>query len=360
VAAPRAHLVRAALAAAVVLAGIGVLGRGLSGGGPQAAVLDLPPPGQVSPAELPDGTPVFVVHTRAGDAHVIEAVNPHPFWGMTTLVGWCRPAGAFEQPLDGSRFDAAGRWLFGPAPRDLATYDIARNAEVVQVGERRVPDGRSPAGDPAVRQWCDRSVTTLDLAGEPLAPQPLAGELVAHPADGTAELLGVPGQQLRWCDGIQATDPPRCAATVAVLPTAAMEGDLPWSWEGPVRGTRADPAGVQLLPGGREEYPARGTLTRVFGRVRRLSTVADTLRITVNRKVVFGDFFTAARPLELGEPVPRLWKIEDQDGPVLSTFTLPEGTEEEQARRYVGELVDMVVAVNSRVVSIDFLPRARR
>lgn len=356
--APRTRLLRVVLGAAAGVALIGLLGRGVGGDGGDATVLEVPPAGEAAPAELPDGTPVFVSHTADGDVHVVEAINPHAFWGVTTLVGWCPPAGAFEQSLDGSRFDAAGRYLYGPAPRDLATYATTRNGDVVLVGDRREPAGRSPTGDPAVRQWCGGAVAALGTGG--VALDSLAHELVTHTPHRTAELLAVPGQPIRWCEGIVAADPPRCARTLAILHTTDLpEGDLPWSWEGPVRGDPADPGTLRLLSGGREEYPARGTLTRVFGRALRLRTVADTLRLVVNRKVVFGDFFTTARPLELGEPLPRPWKIEDQDGPVQSTFTLTGATEEE-ANAYVGELVDMVVAGNSRILSISIVPGAPR
>lgn len=355
----RAPAVRVVLVAAAIIVGIGVLGRGVSDGGAETVVLDVPQAGQAEPAELPDGTPVFVSHESDGDVHVVEAVNPHAFWGVTTLVGWCRQAGAFESPFDGSRFDAAGRHLFGPAPRDLATYTTTRNADVVAVGERVEPPGRSATGDPAVRHWCGGSVVMTSVDGENVTFDAPDDDLVAHAGTTTAELLAIPGKQMRWCDGIQATDPPRCAETVAVLDTPPMEGDLPWSWEGPVRGTAAEPERVQLLPGGREEYPAAGTLTRVFGRVQRLRTVSNTLRLVVNRKVVFGDFFTTARPLELGEPIPRLWKMGDVDGPVLATFTLPAGVDQGEAQAYIGELVDMVVDGNSRILSIEPVPRAR-
>ena len=350
---------RVVLGIAVGVMLIGVLGRGVGGGRDDAVVLEVPRAGQASPAELPDGTPVFVSHTPDGEVHVVEAINPHPFWGLTTVVGWCPPAGAFEQSLDGSRFDAAGRHLYGPAPRDLATYATTRNGDVVLVGERREPAGRSPTGDPAVRQWCGGEVATLDaVSGDVLTFDSLAHELVTHAAERTADLLAIPGQPIRWCEGIVASDPPRCARTLAVLDFADLpEGDLPWSWEGPVRGDPAEPDTLRLLSGGREEYPARGTLTRVFGQALRLRTVAGTLRLVVNRKVVFGDFFTTSRPLEPGEPLPRPWRIEDQDGPVRSTFTLVGATEEE-ARAYVGELVDMVVVSNSRILSISTVPGA--
>ena len=355
----RARVVRVVLVVAAIIVGVGLLGRGIGGNGAQTVVLDVPPAGQAAPAELPDGTPVFVSHEPDGNVHVVEAVNPHAFWGVTTLVGWCRQAGAFESPLDGSRFDAAGRHLYGPAPRDLATYTTTRNGDVVLVGDRVEAAGRSLTGDPAVRQWCGGSVATLDPDGGSVVFDGLVTELVAHTGTATAELLAIPGEQVRWCEGIQATNPPRCAETVVVLDTPPMEGDLAWSWEGPVRGAPTDPDGLQLLPGGREEYPARGTLTRVFGRVQRLITVADTLRLVINRKVVFADFFTTARPVELGEPLPRPWRIEDQDGPVQSTFTLP-GVPEEEALAYVGELVDMTVAGNSRILGIELLPGVPR
>lgn len=349
---------RAALLAAVVIAAIALLGRGVGGSDAQTIVLEVPPAGQAAPALLPDGTPLFITHETDGDVHVVEAINPHRFWGLTTLVGWCPPAGAFEDALDGSRFDAAGNYLYGPAPHGLATYDATRNADVVLVGERRAGAPRAVVGDPAVRQWCELGVS-FNIDGFRTFDHG-ATKLVAHAPHTIAELLSTPGEPVQWCDGIQATDPPRCAQQLATIPgTVREDEDFSWSWQGPVRGDPAQPASLQLLAGGREEYPARGTLTRVFGRVQRLRTVADTLRLVVNRKIVFGDFFTSARPLELGEPIPRLWKMGDTDGPVLSTFTLPGGVDQDDAQAYVGELVDMVVDGNSRILSIEPVPRTR-
>ena len=349
---------RVLLAAAIVILVIAVLGRGVGDRGEGAVVLDVPPAGQAAPAELPDGTPVFVSHAPDGGVHVVEAINPHRYWGLTNLVGWCAPAGGFEAGLDGSRFDAAGRWLFGPAPHDLPTYTATRNGDVVLVGERKEPATRSPARDPAVRQWCVDSSGAIDAGvwtfGRQITP------LVVHSADATAELLGLPGEPVQWCDGIVASDPPRCAQTLATIPWARFEGDFAWSWEGPVRGSSRAPRSLQLLAAGQEEYPARGTLARVFGRVHRLRTVAGTLRLVMNRKIIFGDFFTTARPLELGEPVPRLWKMGDRDGPVQATYALPEGFDESEAREFVGKLVDMVVADDSRILRIEPVPRGRR
>jgi hypothetical protein len=336
---------RAALVVAAVIVGVALLGRGLDGGSAEAVVLDVPPAGQTLSAELPDGTPVFVSHEPDGDVHVVEAVNPHRSHGLQTLVGWCPEAGGFEDAVDGSRFDASGRWLFGPAQRGLATFDGTAGTGAVLVGARRAGRPRSTVADPAVRQWCSPG-NGLD-----------ARAMVTHAADATADLLGVPGQAMLWCDGVRDTDPPRCAETVAVLAGAEAEGPLPWGWKGPVRRDAADPGSVQLLPGGKEEVPAVGTLTRVFGEVRRLSTVAGTLRLVVNRKIVFSDFFTVARPLELGEPVPRLWKLGDHDGPILLTYVLT-GSSETEARALVGELIDMVVANGRTILDATPVPRS--
>jgi hypothetical protein len=243
---------RVLLVGAAVVVGTGLLGRGLSGGGAEGTVLDVPPAGQATPARLSDGTPVFVSHEPSGDVHVVEARNPHRYWGLTTLVGWCPPAGTFESALDGSRFDVAGRHLIGPAPHGLATYEVTRNDRVVLVGARRDPQPRTPVGDPAVRDWC--------------RPHK-GGDVVTHEPDGTAELLALPGEPTRWCRGIEAADPPRCVDTVATLDVPEQAGQLPWSWEGPVLGSPQDPEAVQLLPGGQEAYPAVGTLQPVFGRI---------------------------------------------------------------------------------------------
>src|SRR5687768_11560271 len=97
---------KAGLIVAVGLVAVLALGS-LSSGADAKAVLSVPNRGEALATHLPDGTPVFVVHTADDDIAVVEAENPNrPYNGLRSLVVWCPSAGGFG---DGrSRFRSDG------------------------------------------------------------------------------------------------------------------------------------------------------------------------------------------------------------------------------------------------------------
>ncbi|HVM13526.1 MAG TPA: hypothetical protein VM287_04260 [Egibacteraceae bacterium] len=124
----------AVAAVALVFAAVTVLAPlvgGSSGGyGP---TLHVPAPGQAEAGVLTDGEPVFVVAHPGGDVGVVSAVGSH----LDVLVVWCGDARQFVEPGGASHFDAHGRYLSGPAPVGLASFDTTVKGDVVGVGARR-------------------------------------------------------------------------------------------------------------------------------------------------------------------------------------------------------------------------------
>jgi nitrite reductase/ring-hydroxylating ferredoxin subunit len=114
--------------------------------GERGTILALPARGGIAAEFLSDGIPVFVVHAEDGDVTVVDARDPHDV-GVQLLVGWCATAGWFEGGAFGSRFLPDGRWISGPAPSDLATFETEVDGQSVQVGVRRDTAGRS-GGEP--------------------------------------------------------------------------------------------------------------------------------------------------------------------------------------------------------------------
>lgn len=120
----------------VVVAAVLVLTLGDDG-----TTLSVPPAGQVRADAIGD-VPVFVVHAPDGQVHVLDARSTHDVFPK--VLAWCRPAMLFEDLWHGSVFDAAGRWLGGPAATDMASYEVInRSAGIVRVGARQPPTGRT-------------------------------------------------------------------------------------------------------------------------------------------------------------------------------------------------------------------------
>ena len=130
----------AALLGSVVVAPRVAAGTEVTGGGS----------GSVRPAWVGDD-PVWVVTDDDGATTVVSAVNPHPWFGMKELVGWCPRLHAFSGFYDGSRFDRLGYYLFGPAPHGLARYEVeGRDGSRVRVGAMlpAAPRGAGPDSGP--------------------------------------------------------------------------------------------------------------------------------------------------------------------------------------------------------------------
>ena len=99
-----------------------------------ARTVELPPVGQVS-ADAVEGSPVFVVHREDDTIYVLDAVSPHA--SFPKVLAWCKSAGVFEDLWHGSMFDPTGRWITGPAPTDMARYEVLEHSSDVS------PSGRS-------------------------------------------------------------------------------------------------------------------------------------------------------------------------------------------------------------------------
>jgi len=108
--------------------------------------LDVPPPGEVAPANLDDGRPVFVVHRDDGTVEVIDAFSTHVPGGLGKLVAWCPSSRTFTDVYHGSKWNEDGGYYLGPAPTGLVTYETAvqRDGHVV-VGPAIAPGSRAAA-----------------------------------------------------------------------------------------------------------------------------------------------------------------------------------------------------------------------
>ena len=62
---------------------------------------------------------VAVFRDEAGEIHRLSAVCTH----LGCIVGWNKAASTWDCPCHGSRFDALGRIVNGPASRDLESAD---------------------------------------------------------------------------------------------------------------------------------------------------------------------------------------------------------------------------------------------
>jgi hypothetical protein len=106
-------------------------------------VLDVPPIGQVAPANMADGRPVFVVHDAEGTVSVVDGLSTHAPFGLAKVIGWCPTSRTFDDLFHGSMWTESGNYIAGPAPTGLVTY-----------GTTMLPDGQvnvGPAIAPAPR-----------------------------------------------------------------------------------------------------------------------------------------------------------------------------------------------------------------
>jgi hypothetical protein len=154
---PRRSRVAAAVVALAVFALGAVLvwrvfapaGTGRTLAGPD--VFQVPPRGATTPAFLPDGHPIFVVHHEDGSVSVVDAFSSHHQYGLEDLVAWCPSTREFVEVAHEARFDEFGTWTSaGPAPTGLATFafevveeDANGDPASVRVGGIREP---SPGG----------------------------------------------------------------------------------------------------------------------------------------------------------------------------------------------------------------------
>lgn len=145
-----------------------------------AVELPLPPTGQV----VADGigeVPVFVVHTEAGDVHVLDARSPHdPF---PEVLAWCETSQTFEDLWHGAMYSLdGGYWVAGgPGTQGMGSYEVLDAADGhVIVGDQQPPPGMTGRPDdiPEPGPKCD-SRTALYQPGH--TPDPtVVDDLVVH------------------------------------------------------------------------------------------------------------------------------------------------------------------------------------
>jgi cytochrome b6-f complex iron-sulfur subunit len=78
---------------------------------------------------LVEGKPVGVFRAPDG-VHALSIVCTH----LGCLVAWNQEAGLMVCPCHGSRYDASGQVLQGPAPLPLKAYDVRVSGDTVVVG----------------------------------------------------------------------------------------------------------------------------------------------------------------------------------------------------------------------------------
>lgn len=220
--ADRLPLVAAALlVSAVFFVGVALLSAPLSGGVPVRSGT----PGSVR-AEWVASRPVWVVTDSNGSTRVVSALNPHGWFGLDELVGWCEPQGLFIGHYDGSRFDAQGNYVFGPAPHDLDGYRQSRGEDgTVRVG------GLVPAAQRSVSAWRPRSAETM--CSVDIVPAPPPAQSNSEPS-AVYHSKFAPGHRIvdgamivsqgggLFCEEVAHAGAPRCAGASFTVPQARL------------------------------------------------------------------------------------------------------------------------------------------
>jgi hypothetical protein len=192
VAAVRERPLLALGALAVVVLGVATVNvLGDSGGSSVAPIsgsqmLRVPPVGDASAAFLADGRPVFVVHHEDGTVSVVDAFSTHTPFGVGTLVAWCDASRTFDDLRHGSTFDEQGRYILGPAPTGLVTFEateLGTTPATVRVGARQLPEPRTDVGAPLGGSPCTSATDTLShRIGPEQITDPPSGALEGMPA----------------------------------------------------------------------------------------------------------------------------------------------------------------------------------
>lgn len=122
-----------------------------------AGSLRRPIAGEVRPDHLADGTPVWVVGHQDGSVDVLSGFDTHTPFNLGKALWWCPTAEAFENPHHGSKYDAYGIKVGGPAPSGLPSYEVRVSGSRVFVGAaRQAPAAGTPHAGPTEgdRDWC--------------------------------------------------------------------------------------------------------------------------------------------------------------------------------------------------------------
>jgi hypothetical protein len=218
------RLLLAVVASAAVFAATAALGPVLA----QGSVLPAGPSGSVEAEWLGD-RPVWVVTTAAGKSLVLDAVNPHPWYGMQELVGWCPTQRMFSAYYDGSRFDSTGHYLFGPAPAGLTRYTVASAGDGrVRVG-RAVPSTTRAGSDWQPTEGADYCFVESGIPRVPARDDPLADYHDAAGWDGEivegSVVLSADGGV--FCGDLVSADPFECRdAPVRIAGALALQNEV--------------------------------------------------------------------------------------------------------------------------------------
>lgn len=216
--------VLAIAAICVVLLGV-VIVKALTGSGGSSVApiagsqeLRVPPLGDAAAAFLADGRPVFVVHHEDDTVSVVDAFSTHTPFGVGTLVAWCDASRTFDDLRHGSTFDEQGRYVLGPAPTGLVTFEateLGATPATVHVGARELAEPRTDVGAPLSGSPCTSTSDTLShrisqeqitdppsvaLGGMPARWIAVRGVLVVTPDDGARLCPASDGAPRPSCD----------------------------------------------------------------------------------------------------------------------------------------------------------------
>ncbi|MFL6136775.1 MAG: hypothetical protein ACJ74O_03130 [Frankiaceae bacterium] len=196
---------------------------------PNGTALRVPPLRSLTAVLLPDGSFAYAARIGASEARVVDAVSPVRVGGLGVELDWCRRSGALVDPVSGSVFDRFGRWVSGPARRDLA-YRMARmspEGAILSVGARRQPADRSE-GVTVARCAATELVTAQSVLR--VAPSAVHGLRPAPRARLLSGVLAVSRDgELRLCDGFSGrSDCGSAGYPVAARPAVLTGGRYPW------------------------------------------------------------------------------------------------------------------------------------
>ena len=116
-------------------------------------VVPVPTAGSTEPGELHDGHPVFVAHDLDGTVTVLDAISTHL---AADPMGWCATSRTIDDIPHGARWDAQGRYVSGPAPTDLGSYEyvIDQRSQEIVVLVYVAPQERSSSPLDTITYWC--------------------------------------------------------------------------------------------------------------------------------------------------------------------------------------------------------------
>jgi len=102
-----------------------------------------------SPANFAKDSATYITEGRLfvanANGHLFAVSQRCPHLGCR--VPFCESSGRFECPCHGSKFDLAGEWIEGPAPRGMDQYELALEDGVLTVDTSRTKAGPDRGAD---------------------------------------------------------------------------------------------------------------------------------------------------------------------------------------------------------------------